>query len=63
VIEFWKVKVLAAVPVKVYVPVVKVLPLIVVAVAAPKVGVTSVGLVLNTKFVEVVPVVPVAAFK
>ncbi len=34
-----------------------------VAVATPKVGVTKVGLVEKTKFVEVVPVVPVAAFR
>ena len=35
-------------------------PLIVVAVAAPKVGVTRVGLVEKTKSVEVVPVAPEA---
>jgi hypothetical protein len=37
--------------------------LIEVALAAPNVGVTSVGEVEKTKLVEVVPVVPVAAFK
>jgi hypothetical protein len=60
---FKKLRVLPAVPVKVYVPVVKVFPLMVVAVAAPRVGVTRVGEVEKTTLVEVVPVVPVAAFK
>ena len=38
---FWKVKVLPAVPVRVYVPAVKMLPLIEVAVATPSDGVVS----------------------
>jgi hypothetical protein len=38
-------------------------PLTVVAVAAPKVGVTRVGEVEYTRFVEAVPVVPVAALR
>jgi hypothetical protein len=38
-------------------------PFMLVAVAAPNVGVTRVGLVLNTRFVLVVPVVPVAELK
>lgn len=40
----------------------KVFPLILVAVAAPSVGVTSTGEVEKTTLVEAVPVVPVAAF-
>jgi hypothetical protein len=49
---------LSSVSVPVVVDIVK--PFIEVANAAPNVGVTSVGLVLNTRFVLVVPVVPVA---
>ena len=45
---FENVSVFAAAPVKVYVPVVSVLPLILVAVAAPRTGVTSVGVLAKT---------------
>ena len=38
-------------------------PLMLVAVAAPRTGVTRVGEVEKTKLVEVVPVVPVAALR
>ena len=57
VIELLKVNVLEAAPVKVYVPVVKVLPLMLVAVATPKTGVTKVGVPSNTNLP--VPVAPV----
>jgi hypothetical protein len=58
---FRKLRVLPPVPVNVYVPVVKVFPLTVVAVAAPMFGVVRTGEVLKTRLVLVVPVVPVAA--
>jgi hypothetical protein len=61
--DFKKLSVLAAVPVRVYVPAVKVLPLTVVAVAAPIFGVVNTGEVEKTTLVLVVPVVPVEAFK
>ena len=53
--------VLPLVSVNVPVLAVSVRPLMLVAVAAPIVGVTSVGDVENTTLVDVVPVVPVAA--
>ena len=60
VIELLADKVLPLVTVNVPVDDVIVRPLMLVAVAAPRTGVTSVGLVENTRFVLVVPVAPVA---
>jgi hypothetical protein len=60
VIELLNEAVLPLVTVNVPVDDVIVRPLILVAVAAPRTGVTSVGLVENTRLVLVVPVAPVA---
>ena len=59
----FEVKVLPAPNVSVPVPVVIVLPFILVAVAAPMLGVVNTGLVEKTKLVVFVPVVPPAEVK